>query len=222
MGARPNPLGLFLGRRSCRGFTLFELLLSVTILSIVAALILGAFRVGYRAWEKGEASIEDLQRLRIVLDRVKRQLSAAVPDTINGEDAPGIGFSGAEDSIRFISGYSLVPGIQKGRVIVNYRVSETPDAGKRLLFHEESLVFVDTEQHTDPDADQYYELLAGTAGIVFEYLKPGEAQTIATWSSTWDSETEGAIPAAVRISVRTQPDAPPVGVVARLVTAETE
>lgn len=226
MDARLNALNSFPGRRSCRGFTLFELLLSVTILSIVAALILGTFRVGYRAWEKGDASIEDLQRLRTVLDRVRRQLAAAVPDAVPDavavEDASGIRFYGAKDSIRFISAYSLVPGIQKGRVIVNYRITETPESGKRLVFHEKPIVFVEPEKHTDPDADAYYELLTGVDNIAFEYLESGDARTVATWSPSWDPETDDAIPSAIRIWVRTEPNAAPVGVIARLTAADME
>jgi len=48
--------------RGNRGFTLLELLISLTILSLVTVLIFGAFRMGIRAWEKGERNIDGRQR----------------------------------------------------------------------------------------------------------------------------------------------------------------
>ena len=38
-------------RKRQSGFTLIELLLSLSILSIISVIILGALRIGVRAWE---------------------------------------------------------------------------------------------------------------------------------------------------------------------------
>jgi len=44
------------------GFTLLELLISMTILAMIVVIIFGAFRVGIRAWEKGEKDLGVRQR----------------------------------------------------------------------------------------------------------------------------------------------------------------
>ncbi|HNT58060.1 MAG TPA: prepilin-type N-terminal cleavage/methylation domain-containing protein, partial [Syntrophales bacterium] len=59
-----------------RGFTLLELLISLTLLSVIAVLVFGALRLGVRAWEKGEATIETRQRERIVMDLLQRQMAS--------------------------------------------------------------------------------------------------------------------------------------------------
>lgn len=53
-----------------------ELLISLTIISVIVVIISGALRIGVRAWEKGEQDIETRQRYRIVLDLMKRQLTS--------------------------------------------------------------------------------------------------------------------------------------------------
>ena len=63
---------------SSSGFTLLELILSLTILSVVLLLIFGALRVGTRAWEKGEKDVEIQQRRRAVLDLIQKQIASAL------------------------------------------------------------------------------------------------------------------------------------------------
>ena len=63
-------------RNANKGFTLLELLISLTILGVIVVIIFGAFRIGIRAWEKGEKDVESRQRQRIVLDLSKQQLAS--------------------------------------------------------------------------------------------------------------------------------------------------
>lgn len=211
---------------ACSGFTLFELLLSISILAIVAALIMGAFRVSYRAWEKGDAVIADVQRFRGVMDRIKRQLAAAAPvytlEDQEVEEIPVIRFAGTSNVIRFVSDYSLVPGVRRGRVAVTYQVEEIPEKGMRLVFYEKPLILVDPEAPAEPDPDAFYELLTGPAQITFEYLRPDRPEAEAAWTEEWRPELEFSIPAAVRIWVQESDSDPPIGIISRLTAAEPE
>jgi general secretion pathway protein J len=65
-------------RKRQSGFTLIELLLSLSILSIISVIILGALRIGVRAWEKGEHVLASQQRSRAILDQLTRQLTSAL------------------------------------------------------------------------------------------------------------------------------------------------
>ena len=62
------------------GFTLMEVLLSLSILSIILVVILGALRIGVRAWEKGENVLSVQQRARTILDQLSRQLECNRPN----------------------------------------------------------------------------------------------------------------------------------------------
>jgi len=59
------------------GFTLLELLISLSIVGLILLIVFGALRIGSRAWEKGERDVEAHQRQRIVLGLIKQQLASA-------------------------------------------------------------------------------------------------------------------------------------------------
>ena len=68
-----------------RGFTLLELLISLTIVALIVVIIFGALRIGIRAWEKGEKDVDVRQRQRIVLDLIKRQLASTCVSDVWGK-----------------------------------------------------------------------------------------------------------------------------------------
>ncbi|HMA85584.1 MAG TPA: type II secretion system protein, partial [Desulfosalsimonadaceae bacterium] len=99
-----------------RGFTLIELLISITIIGVLLVSVMGAFRIGINAWEKGEADIETYQRQQVVLQLVKQQLVSIRRAEIRKEDTEPYYFKGNEHIVEFISDVSLVPGSHYGRV----------------------------------------------------------------------------------------------------------
>jgi len=60
-----------------RGFTLLEMLVAITILSIISLIL--ASILGYTSgiWQQGESTNQNRQRARIVLDRIGQELRAA-------------------------------------------------------------------------------------------------------------------------------------------------
>ena len=58
------------------GFTLIEMLLAISIFSMVVAIIFSSFSVGLGSWEKGERDIEYYQRLRSVTELLFRQINS--------------------------------------------------------------------------------------------------------------------------------------------------
>lgn len=62
-------------KRSAAGFTLIELLISISLVGVVLVIIMGAFRIGIRAWETGERDVENDVRLQAVMSLLKRQLA---------------------------------------------------------------------------------------------------------------------------------------------------
>ena len=46
------------------GFTLLELIISLTIIAVIAVMVQNGFRLSVSAWEKGESAVEEQQRYR--------------------------------------------------------------------------------------------------------------------------------------------------------------
>src|SRR5512136_1554467 len=66
---------------SRRGFTLLELMISITLIGIIAVIIAGAMRLGYRSVDAGERKIESLERMRVSLTLIDSQIQSEIPLT---------------------------------------------------------------------------------------------------------------------------------------------
>ena len=155
------------------GFTLLELLLSLTIVAIIVVIIFGALRIGVRAWEKGEADIEINQRQRIVLGLLKRQLaSISLRKIANGGNNPFL-LKGDNKSMAFVSQVSMVPGNTFGLALVKYIVEPAEkNAGERLAFFEQNIVLLEEDADLDNlDREAFYTLIPNAGEIAFAYLK---------------------------------------------------
>jgi general secretion pathway protein J len=199
-----------------RGFTLLELLISMTILSLITLLVFGALRTGIRAWEKGEKNIDGRQRERIVLNMIKRQLASIPVDTVKADKA--LGLTGTNKSMAFVSDIHLEPGTEIGMVYVKYQVEAAENGGEILSFSERNITtMVGMDIDTD-DADiPFIELLQGT-DIGFEYLKKDTEEETLVWQEAWDAENDSGFPLAVRVILTRHDDNVPVSLIARVVS----
>ncbi|HOP48424.1 MAG TPA: prepilin-type N-terminal cleavage/methylation domain-containing protein [Desulfobacteraceae bacterium] len=187
--------------RTGYGFTLLELMISMTIVSLIVLIIFGAFRIGIRAWEKGERDIESQQRLRTVLGLVKRQLSSACLLRNKPEDFEGSLLKGDSKSLRIASRIALLPVNKYGMVYAYYNVkSKTGDEKEGLDLYEKNIVFFsDWKDIDNPDEEDFVELISGFHNISFEYLMVGDDEDDQEWKDSWDSEADGGLPRAIRI-----------------------
>ena len=206
------------------GFTLLELMISLTIIGLILVLVFGSLRIGARAWEKGEKDVEVRQRQRVVLDNIKRQIASAClreikDESKKGEDKKRLFFKGDNEGMEFLSRVSMVPTTRSGMVYVKYVVSEEDVSDKkRLMLYEEDIVLVEKlADMGDPDESDFFALIPGAENIKFEYLKgPEDKDGEPEWQDTWDPDTDRGIPLAVKITLEEDADAAPIYVIARL------
>ncbi len=62
-----------------RGFTLLELLISLTLLVVIVVIAMGAMRLGSRSVAAGEKKMNDRERFRTVLSLVDAQIQSQFP-----------------------------------------------------------------------------------------------------------------------------------------------
>ncbi len=185
-------------------------------MAVMVVLIFGAFRIGVRAWEKGESDIAYYQRLKAVLEMLRRQVASTEIRRVDAEESP-FAMVGEVDSLRFVSRTPVVPTNPYGLVYVQYRVEESED-GLRLELYEKNLALAkDAQALIEPDEQHTHTLLSGMAEIAFDYFGQKTDAEEAAWVDQWQGQETRAFPRAVRLRVKPREDALPLTVIARLV-----
>ncbi len=190
----------------------------------MVAIVFGAFRIGVRAWEKGEKDIEARHRQRVVLNSMQRQLASLVvrEETEEGIEKDLFQVKGEERSLRFVTQVPMIPGNAYGMVLVHYQIEET-DAGVRLVLHEKNLVLLDREEAlAEPDEEEFVELIPAAESMSFGYWRSGKEDEAAEWQPSWDPEEEKGFPLAIRFTHTESGQRPPVQIIARIASLSTD
>jgi type II secretory pathway component PulJ len=192
-------------RKGTSGFTLLELIVTFTILSLVVVMTLGALRLGSAAWEKGEDRAEKLQRKRIVFDLLSQQMKSSFPYRIKSQKAEAdyLVFLGDGASLRFVSAFSLRARRQEGLVFVNYKVEEgATSSGKVLKVYEKRMSNSKTLLEETPDEEQFLTLMDGLSDLKFEYFEEADDKDGAGgWGESWDAKEKKVLPSQVKMTV---------------------
>jgi general secretion pathway protein J len=188
-----------------KGFTLLELILSISILSGVLVTIYGTLTVGSRVWEKGERDIEKIQRERVVMNLLAREIKSVFPYRVTPSERDThkefYAFEGKKDSISFVSTAPL-KGEKGGLSWLTFWVED--DEG--LVVVERDALRADIfEEKESIDKDEMEVLDHQVTAVRFDYykLKSGktEGEGEGEWEEKWDAEKEGTLPNAVRIEL---------------------
>lgn len=192
--------------RGQAGFTLLEVILAMVSLAMLTGIVYGAFHLGTRAVEKGQAAVVTSQRVRIASDVLSRQIKSMVPyPARNDDDDRYYYFDVRPGSISFVTAAGLQGG--GGLVKVTYRVNESPP---QLLITENPFISPDAlgnERVVDAGA-RTAVLLDGFRSMRFEYWDPDEK---GGYDARWDQLERQSLPAAIRITIEGLPgfdDAP--------------
>ena len=185
------------------GFTLLELIVSLTILGVIVTIVLGAMRIGVRAWEKGEGDIENQQRCRIVLDRIGQQMaSMVVPADAPQAEAAKFFLKGDVASVEFVSRISLMPENRSGLVYVKYEVRTDGKGERSLSCHEQNLARRSPELLENiVEEDDFQVLLPHVKECGFAYFKlsipeaAGKSPNVAADRKTEIKKNVGALDA---------------------------
>jgi general secretion pathway protein J len=124
-------------RTGQRGVTLMELLIAVTLLSLVMVGLVFALRIGLNAYGKTQTHLMNDRRVagaqRILTDEIEGMIPLKAA-CVNGEVAPF--FQGEPDRMRLISTYSLQEAWRGRPQILEMFVIPGDDGGVRLVVNE--------------------------------------------------------------------------------------
>ena len=183
-------------QRRAGGFTLIEVLLAITLVSLIMAMAYGGFRASISATASGEVLIEETNRLRITHQFVRTQLSQALSLVIEQderEDEP-IRFAGDRQRIRFVA---PMPGyLSYGGAYVQQFSLERGRQGYDLLFQ---FALLNGYLPGDLEDSDPVVLLEGLRGGGFFFLAPDEEDQQPVWSDFW--ETPALLPQAIGLTL---------------------
>ena len=205
------------------GFTLLELLISLTILGVVVSMLFASLKMGVTAWEKGEEKVTDLQRKRVVLDLIKRQLTSICSVEIKKTDTESYFMKGDENYLEFSSNFPILPSEFSDIVYVVYAVTSAEGYDDRSLnLYEKNFYSIfDPQGDSESDEEKFYPLIKKAFKIKFEYFKSGE-DGARSWENVWDPEVDKGLPLAIKVSLWDEENAIPVNVIAKIMQSHAK
>ena len=179
------------------GFSLMEIIVSMTLLSLIMAMIYGGIHASRKMAHKGNNRINATNEIRVVQELIRRQVSRILPMAFKEEDNTFVIFEGSESHVMFVS---PMPGyLGKGGPHVQLIELVNSKGGKILQFSH-WLLNDSLEEDSFEDSDQEpVVLLENIRGAEFSFMKLDEEGEPGDWEYEWE-ETENT-PLMVRLEV---------------------
>ena len=182
------------------GFTLLEVMISITLLALIVLMLYGSFYLGEKAVAKAQENSDQNQSLRTFEEFLGGYIRSAYPYRVSTRDAT-VYFFGDDRSVEFVSALSTSLG---GRGMSKIRISSdlAGDRGATLTLEEEMPVRVGDKGGGGGYRNSIV-VAEGLRGFRIEYLDPGTGPPGQTgdesWVDAWDGGEKRALPRAVRL-----------------------
>ncbi|MDY6992514.1 MAG: hypothetical protein SVR94_07895 [Pseudomonadota bacterium] len=190
-----------MNRRASVGFTLLELLISLTLSTLVVLMLAVGMYTVLKDWERTGNRLEDQLELELVLLQLERALEGAFPHTYMDRDENKffIFFEGDAEQLSWIS--TVSPGRQPGLTLWQLRPGEEEEQGIQIrvssAFTRELNEDLETEAITALEGYQAH----------FEYLYVDEQiKEDSQWLDEWSAKKLQSLPQAVRLRLDKETD----------------
>ncbi len=181
-------------REAQTGFTLLELLISLSLLGVMLAMAFGVFVTAMGAVPRGEAMAERSARLRVATGLLAKQVRSMVNYPAQSEDEETYPFFwGEPSSFSFITAAPQHNGGEGLGWVTYWTDGRSLAMGERLIFSMSSIA------GGGADASGQTVLLDGLTGVRFEYLRLEGDES--EWRESWDGLEEQGLPAAIRVTI---------------------
>lgn len=200
-------------RRSRAGVTLMELLVAVTLFSLLSLGMLYAFRIGLMAYQKTQSHLMDNRRVAGAQRILEQELQGMIPVVAMcgaGPEGGGVKapfFQGEPGAMRLVSAFSLQEA-SRGRAQVLEILVAPADRGVRLLVNEIPYAGPSAAGRLCTGPGHYLPVAPSETSFVladrlaycrFTYLSvPLEVTPVRVWGATFEGKTW---PRAVRVEM---------------------
>ena len=183
-------------KRACAGFTLLELLVSITIFALLMVVLIGALQLGTRQTGRLTGQVDRSQQVALVQTFLRAQLGAAQPLILPADQTRTVQFDGQPHSVDFIAvaPESLPSG---GLQVLSLALADGGAQGDgQLVLGSRPL-----RQEADgpPAAARPTVLLDHVRTARFVYYGPPTPSDDPYWQTTW--QNMAYLPLLVRLSI---------------------
>lgn len=167
------------------GFTLVEVMIAMTILSLILVLLFSTIFTANRSWQITERKIAQNDELRIVSYFIQRQISQNIPLMWMDQDGQRLVFEGKHDELTFTS---TLPAHRGGGGIhlITLKVNQTDDVHHLDLFYRH----IDSDVspfEKNPDVEEV-TLLENINSIELAYFGQDKIDETPTWRDAWQND----------------------------------
>ena len=183
--------------RRQKGFTLIEMLITMTLLSIIVVLLFSSLKIAAESWNAGEGKIIEVNKKAVVYQFFKRHLTTIRPVSTqaplqNGEDVPmpQLLFQGRPQFMRFVAALP-VSAARKGLQV--FQIAADTEKPSILM------VALSPYQQTEPDQPEKVVLLEHIKAFAFSYFGKKDENSEAAWQEDWTGVDR--LPQLIKVSI---------------------
>lgn len=202
-----------------RGFTLLEVVVSLTILALIAVIIYGALRIASNSFTVSQDRMEEQARERVLKDFMRRQLGSLFPLRPSGSFLPEQGealetdeqldvlamsqsplFEGTSRTVTFITVAPFMHLRNPGLTVVTYGRAEDEYGREYLGAMETRFVDVNSFYYmADIPSGKPLPIVEGVEDVRFSYYGYNPDSDLNEWLDEWSGELMGNVPSALRV-----------------------
>ncbi|MFZ4504293.1 MAG: prepilin-type N-terminal cleavage/methylation domain-containing protein [Methylovulum sp.] len=167
------------------GFTLIEVLIAMSLLSIMVILLFASLRICAVSWEKGEQKIADVNEIAVVYQFFQRQLAVTKPvwDEFNYQDDRRFAFAGGHEYLKFVSEFPA-SSARAGLQLFSIELENNPENRQSWIVHANVVPFYKLVQESTNDISSVV-LIKHIKSLQFFYLGDTVEGENALWQDEW-------------------------------------
>lgn len=177
------------------GFTLIEVMLAMTLLSIMVTLLFASLKTCAESWNKGEVKIAEVNEKAVVYQFFKRHLPSIRPlwDDFSEEDERQFSFRGTRDSLQFVSVFPSSAG-RKGLHLFEIKF-EQKDQGQIKVILSPFYPSLDEQEWQAEEVS----LLDDVENFKITYFGKENVDSDGMWTDSWIEKEN--LPSLVKIKI---------------------
>ena len=181
-----------------KGFTLVEVIIAVSLLSVMVVVVFNVLHFSAKAWDKGVVRVEFANRVYLVHDLLRNAFLQAQPIVLKSPDGKNrLAFSGSEKELRFVAPLSVA---QKsgGFYVISIERQQQQKGGALVLRY--NRYYYNEDGFEASQANDVELLLESVEDVSFRYFGVDLDEGTLKWNTQWKDQYD--LPYKIEMDVR--------------------